>query len=319
MMDPAFPNKNVWSGRPRFAVVVEQVRRHLCRERWNVGVIRQRADEIVRDGIGKPIEWLVSVPDGMLFADPACLLHPDGRRSFFVEAASCRGGRGEIWQAEVAPGEDPASARFAPVIIAGYHMSYPFPFFGEAGETFLTLESWQAGRASIGQLGDNGWNETITLIDGRPVIDPTLWRGPDRWWLFCTFRDDGPDSRLYLFWSEHLEGPWHPHRRNPIVTDPGRTRPAGPLFMADGRLIRPAQDCSNTYGGAVVLNWVRQLDTEAYDEEPVRRLDPQPGPYPAGLHTFCPAGDVTLVDGKTWTFDMIELAYRVAHKLRHRR
>lgn len=300
-------------------VALAYLRRRLCRERWNVGIVRQPADDIVQRGIIQPVDWLSTLPEGMLFADPACLTHPDGRRTFFVEAARCRDGRGEIWHAQVGPGENPAAARFSPMLAAEHHMSYPFPFFGDAGEVLLTMESWQAGRASVGQQIGDAWTETVTLIDARPVLDPTLWRGHDRWWLFCTFRDDGPDSRLYLFWSKSLHGPWQGHRSNPIVVGAGNARPAGPLFMAGERLIRPAQDCSKTYGGAVVLNWVRQLDADAYQEEPVRRLEPQPGPYPSGLHTFCPAGDVTLVDGKTWGFDIVELASRVAGKLRHRR
>jgi hypothetical protein len=72
------------------------------------------------------------------------------------------------------------------------------------------------------------------------------------------------------------------------------------LFVVDGQLIRPAQDCSLTYGEAVVLNVVDQLDPLIFVEHPHRRLEPVSGPFPHGLHTFCPAGAVTLVDGKRW-------------------
>jgi hypothetical protein len=85
--------------------------------------------------------------------------------------------------------------------------------------------------------------------------------------------------------------------------------------MAGDQLIRPAQDCSQTYGGAVVLNAVLRLDSEGYEEEPVRRLGPQPGSYPWGIHTFCPAGNMTLVDGKTWRFDLLELYQRGLWKI----
>ena len=203
---------------------------------------------------------------------------------------------------------------FEPILRAPYHLSYPFPILDE-GRPILTAESWQAGKTTVWRQGDGRWRADGTLLAGRQVLDPTLWRGPDGWWLFCTFRDDGPDSCLHVFSSNSLQGPWSNHPRNPVITDFGGARPAGPLFVAGDQLIRPAQDCSQTYGGAVVPNVVRRLDTQGYEEEPVRRLEPRPGSYPWGVHTFCPAGNVTLIDGKTWRFDPLELSQRGLRKI----
>ena len=297
------------------ATLTEHARRRLCRERWNIGFISQRADDIVRHGVTTHVRWLSTLPAGMLFADPAYLETPDGQGTVFVEAASCHNGRGEIWWTQVGALDDPAIARFRPLLTERHHMSYPFPFRDEVGRTLFTCETWQAGCATIRQQDETGWPVCGRLLEGRPVLDPTLWRGSDRWWLFCTFQGDGANSCLYVFFAETLDGPWTGHPQNPIVADASCARPAGPLFIVDGRLIRPAQDCSYTYGGAVVLNWVRHLDAKAYVEEPLRRLEPRAGPYGAGLHTFCPAGDFTIIDGKTWRFDPVELTVRLARKI----
>jgi hypothetical protein len=70
-------------------------------------------------------------------------------------------------------------------------------------------------------------------------------------------------------------------------------------FEVEGRLFRPAQDCSRRYGEAVVINRVDVLTPEAYFETPVARIAPDPaGPYPHGLHTVSAAGEWTLIDGK---------------------
>lgn len=64
--------------------------------------------------------------------------------------------------------------------------------------------------------------------------------------------------------------------------------------------MRPAQDCSRTYGGAVALYAITRLNDHEYEEEELRRLVAPPGEYPHGLHTLCPAGEITLIDGKRW-------------------
>jgi hypothetical protein len=250
----------------------------------------------------------------MVLADPACLSHPDGARTLFAEALHPRTGRGSIWSAELAPGQHPRTAHFVPFLQSPFHMSYPFPFRDVSGEALLTMETWQAGCAPLLCQQDGAWHKIGQFLEGRTLLDPTIWRGGDRWWLFCTFRDEGSDLRLHLFYTATLDGDWTPHPMNPIKSDFASARPAGPLFIADGRLIRPAQDSSATYGGAVTLNEIRRLDEDVYEERPLRKLQPVVGPYQWGLHTICPAGDVTLIDGKAWRFDPLECAARAGRK-----
>jgi hypothetical protein len=284
------------------------------REDWMIGVVAQPAADIVVRGIVAPIRWLPLPRRGTMLADPGCEIHPNGALTFYAEYLDHRNNRGEIWSADVDAGGDPSQAVFKPLLSDTIHLSYPFPFQDESGARFLTAEMWQAGDLRVWRYHDLGWHPAGVLFPGRPVVDPTLWRGPDRWWLFCTFQDDLPNERLYLFHSPRLGQPWIQHRQNPVKRDRGASRPAGPIFRANDLLIRPAQDCSTTYGGAVVLNAIRHIDPDLFIEQPVRRLEPGPGPYQHGMHTFCPAGDFTLVDGKRMRPD----AAGIAHRLRAR-
>lgn len=99
-----------------------------------------------------------------------------------------------------------------------------FCFIGKLGTSgsFVSLAA---------EIVNRGVNLDHTLLSGRAAIDPTLWRAHDRWWLSCTFRDDGPDSRLHLFHSAQVRGPWMPHRLNPVKDDFGSARPAGPTVL----------------------------------------------------------------------------------------
>lgn len=283
-------------------------------EDWTLGVVRQTAADIALNGLRMPIEWLPA-PSGAILADPGCLVLPDGTRRLFAEYLVHGQERGEIWTATIPPGADPAQARLAPLLRMPNHMSYPFPFIADDGSAWMTAETWEAGEARLWQFRDGTWADGGLLFAGRSVIDPTLWRAPDGWWLFCTLYGDKPNEHLHVFHAPRLGDTWTPHRLNPVVRDRRHARPAGPLFSADGALIRPAQDCSSTYGAAVNLRVIRRLSLDHYEEETVRRIEPPRGQYPHGLHTLCPGGDVTFVDGKRLRFDLAGLPTRLKARL----
>ena len=296
----------------------ERVRRLLCDEVWNIGVVDQTIEDVAWRGIVQPPEWLPHPPPGTMLADPSCRTHPDGSLTLYAEQLDYRRRRiGEIWSARVSSAAGLASARFAPLIVQPYHMSYPFPVEDGTGRTLITAESWGAGSALLWQV-DGTAAEVGALMPGRKVVDPTLWQDDGRWWLFCTFQDDAPNGAVHLFDAPGPQGPWRPHPQNPIRTGADGSRPAGPLFRMDGVVVRPAQDCSVTYGGAVVLHAIVRMDPGGYEERPLRRLDPVPGAYGAGLHTICAAGSRTLIDGKRWRMDPLVLPAKLRRAVQKR-
>jgi hypothetical protein len=289
----------------RFASIRSAVRRTVRLfqyDVWNIGVVQQTAEDIVRRGIAVAPSWLPPLPPGQYLADPAYRANADGSCRIFAEFLNHYGtGIGEIWCADVKAGESLASARLRPLLRFPHHASYPFPIADGTGRDFLTAETCQANGVLL-------WEDRDTptllgpIISGYAVVDPTLWRQESDWFLFCCLADHNPEEGLFLFHAPDLAGPWTPHLDNPVRRGLVGSRPAGPLFKAGGKLIRPGQDCSREYGGAVILYEVTRLDRTGYAEAPVRRLDPCGAEYGAGLHTICPAGDATLIDGKSWRF-----------------
>ncbi|HLF72552.1 MAG TPA: hypothetical protein VI759_10415, partial [Dehalococcoidia bacterium] len=134
--------------------------------------------------------------------------------------------------------------------------------------------------------------------------------------LFCGRRGDA-DASLELYHAATLDGPFVAHATNPVKLDAASARPAGALFEHEGRLYRPSQDCSRTYGGAVVVNEVLELSTAAYRERPVSRVEPDPSwPYNAGLHTLSAFGEnATLIDAKRHHFNCDNFARVLRRKL----
>jgi hypothetical protein len=287
---------------------------HLHREDWNIGVIHQTAEEIVQRGFMGSPRWFRKDEQVML-ADPSCVRLRDGSLLVMAEQMDHRTGIGEIWSALVPATALTEDVPLRPWLTARTHLSYPFPFTGSDGEIYWTVETAEANNLFLWSRREDGSIASEKLILEHPAVDATVWQGADRWWLFCGLYGDAPNERLHLFYADCPDGPWTAHRSNPVKIDTSSCRPAGPLFMCNGMLIRPAQDCSRTYGGGLVLNVVEQLDPNGFRESAIRRLEPFPSEYPDGLHTFCPAGAVTLIDGKRWIYRRRELFDRAVRKL----
>jgi len=279
---------------PRRGGLLERI----CREQWNVGVIRQRAADIVQNGITEPVHWLPSLRSWFGWADPGVYVVQD-RVQVFVERLNWLTGRGQIWSGRL----QDTHLVFDPWVTSPLHLSYPFPLRVH-DSLYFTMETHEASALYIWEKTATSWIQHKIL--DRPAVDPTIWYDDHGWWLFCTFADDQPNRNLHLFFADRIEGTWVPHPKNPVKTDPGSSRPAGPLFRANGRLVRPGQDCTQTYGGALVLNAITELSRTGFRERPIRRLNPLHD-YPDGLHTLCPAGEVTLIDGKRWVFHPLDL------------
>ena len=180
-----------------------------------------------------------------------------------------------------------------------YHVSYPFLFEHE-GELFMMPETAANRTVEVYRCRrfPDQWEFHKTVLHDIYAVDATLLEYGGRYWLFANVREPGGSSlnALYLFWSESpLSDSWTPHPQNPVVKDIASARPAGGLFIKDGQLIRPAQDSSHRYGGALRFNRITKLSQDEYGEETVGIFAPPGGKWRA-THTFNQAGGLTVID-----------------------
>ena len=290
--------------------LLRRATQEITREHWALGVIPAPLRQIYQSFDPASIRWLPAPRDGFL-ADPFGLVLPDGRLVILAEALSWRDGRGRIVAFESRA--DGTLESFGEVLDCASHASYP-QIIKHEGEIFCIPETAQQRRVQLFRADPfpRRWVADAVLLENFAGADATLHFHDGRWWLFTGNHDDQDETKLYLFHAAQLRGPWQPHACNPVKCDLRSARPAGPLFTLEGSLYRPAQDCSATYGGAVVINRVETLTPEDFSEHPVKRLAPAAhGPYPHGLHTLSSAGDITLVDGKRHSVSAAALALRL--------
>lgn len=304
-IEPALRNRDVGrllvSSTRRAAEKLWELLFHV--EIWNVGFSPKSVEDILRDARmdAEGVTWCKPHKPGHFIADPFAYVH-DGEVTVLVEDYDQVKGR----ISSIASGNG-RELELAVDFEFPYHLSYPC-IFEEGGETFCVPEAYQSKNASLYRRTTAGWSLVRTLIDGLPIVDPTLFKHEGRYWLLFTLQDDGAwgNQKLYAYHAPALDAPWVPHALNPVKCDIGATRPAGNVFSAAGRLFRPSQDCSSTYGGAVVINELVKLSPTEFEEREAARIEPiAGGPYPDGLHTLNAMGDSCVFDSKRFAFDWL--------------
>ncbi len=300
------------------ARTVRTLARSLFRhDHWNVGYVdRPIAWFLDPARPPPPVSWLPAPARDEFFADPFGTWR-EGRLTILFERFDYRTNLGSISAIE-----HPAEAAAVPVQIGPQppvHLSYPYLI--EAGEGLMCIpEAHQAGEIGLYGLErfPDRWVKVADLVRGMPIVDATLFRHGGLWWLAGSEATaKGTTCELHLWHAEEITGPWRAHAANPVKVDVRSARPAGTPFVKEGALYRPAQDCSRTYGGRVVINRVETLTPTEFHETPAALVEPDPeGPYPAGLHTLSAAGSGTLIDSKRTIFSPAECRRVFRHHVR---
>jgi hypothetical protein len=287
---------------------IARVRAALRQVQWNIGIVHEPISALLEPNARPVINWLQPPKPAMYLADPFAIIR-NGRRCIFCEQFDYRHQKGRIVRIEIR-GEH--ISEIMPVIeLPTNHISYPY-LLEDKGEIYCVPETAQLNEISLYKAEEypHKWKRASTLVSSFAGLDSTVFRYQGRWWL--TSAEAAHDNRwyrLYIWYAKELLGPWTPHAANPVKQDIGSSRPAGTPFIHNGHLYRPAQDCSRTYGGRIVLNKILRLTPNEFEEEAAAFIEPGPnGPYPEGLHTLSASGDITLVDGKRVRF--IEAAFR---------
>ena len=279
-----------------------------CHEEWNVGIIKEPITNLLADQPRPAIHWLSRPKRGSYIADPFGIV-TDGKVSVLCEDFDYGPFKGVISSIEIS--DSGVELRREVAINGPFHLSYPYLFEYQQALYCIpeVAESHEVPLYRSEGLPTR-WTKVATLIEQFAGADMTIFEHEGRLWMTGSNAEDGRWDKLFIWHAADLFGPWTPHAQNPVKIDIRSARPAGTPFTHQGSLFRPAQDCSKTYGGQIVINRVTKLTPTAFEEEPAKTIRPDPeSMYPSGMHTISRAGDFTLVDGKRYVFTIGGLAH----------
>jgi hypothetical protein len=211
-------------------------------------------------------------PRDRFWADPF-VWRREGRYYLFYEEYPYATRRGHISVMEIDEDARPLGEG-RPVIREPYHLSYPFLFEFD-GELYMVPEKKQKRRVDIYRCVrfPDEWAVVKTIFTGVKMVDCTLFEHEGRWWLLSSVKRNGLryDETLFAHYADSpLSDRWTPHKSNPLLRDFGKARPGGRVLRgADGRLLRPSQDCVRRYGAGLNVSEITRLTPDEFEEYPV--------------------------------------------------
>jgi hypothetical protein len=237
-------------------------------------------------------------PKDRFWADPH-IVQKDGSYFIFVEELFYKDGKGHLAVIEVGPDgvcKDPLT-----ILEKDYHLSYP-NVFEHAGRYYMVPETSQNQTIDLYECVSfpAQWEYKMTLMQNVSAVDTTLFFYTGKWWLFTGLTENEgalPEVELFLFYSDDLfTADWKPHILNPVISDVTSARPAGKIFFQDGKIYRPSQDCSKTYGYGFNINEVIALTETEYQEKKVSTTKPHWDSRLIATHTYAHEGKMTVID-----------------------
>ena len=266
-------------------------------EKWNIGFVEKKVSDIFKDELLQNIEWLPEPKRNEYYADPFGW-EENGNLKIVFEHYKYKIQKGVLAISN-------SKGEMSTLLEAKVHLSYPFVLdrtdsvnnnrviLPESNQS-KTIFCFDSANPKIGKV----------LVENIPAIDATPVFYNNRWWIFCTHEGNFNNTNLYIYHALEFEGPWHPHGNNPVKCDVRSSRPGGTPFLLNNKLYRPAQDCSSSYGSAVIINEVIELDENTFKEQATKRIVPHKSwRYNKGLHTLSIAGRFIIIDAKRYSFN----------------
>lgn len=284
-------------------------------EFWAIGISREKIGRFREDDFltGELKARIVNPSGHHYYADPFVIQEQDDLW-LFVEDYSYKNGKAGLRRLSV-PVDASQPANLPEVLMEDRsHRSFPFVFRHEA-DTFLLPENHLSGKTLLYRLQGERPEPYAVLLKERGAIDPVLFFHEETWWLFCTHAESGSSLNLFLYFSGSLREEFTPHPCNPVKTDITSSRPAGRMFVRDGCIYRPAQDCARSYGHLIRINEVVELSRTGFAERPVAELHSPLKSHNAGMHTIDHTDDFVVFDAKKYGFSWYRMKGFLREKL----
>lgn len=274
-------------------------------KQWQIGVCRSDIKDIIISKTFNPeISWLPLDNLEYFHADPFILRSNDGYLNIFFESYNFDDCYGRISLMKI--DENFKQMECKVLLDTKSHLSYPF-LFTEDNKTYMFPEAGHSGRLSCYEY--NSENESIKFLKvilDLPLLDSTILKHNNKYWLFGTMTGKDSNGKLYIYFSDNLLGPYTPHPENPVKNSKNGSRPAGNFIIIDGVIYRPSQNCANQYGESITINKVQILDEHHFSEESYMKICMNRSNYESDkiltIHTINVFGNIIVVDGVRSTF-----------------
>lgn len=284
----------------------------LFAESWNLAIRKKPCGTILKDTYSK---FNIIRNDLKYWAADPFLIDFKEKLYIFAELYSFKLRRGVIGCCEYIDGK---KLKWKEIISEKYHLSYPF-VFENGGEYYMLPESGKSRNLYLYCSIDFPFKwEKIKCIRSNVVYgDTTPFEIGKQKFALTYDVSDAKNGKLRLL---KFDG-----KGDDVFLDfdaQDLRRPAGKFFMEEQCLMRPAQDCTETYGGGLVF-YRCTMDDNKYSEKLLKRIIPTDLSYSKkivveGVHTYNATENYEIIDIKTRRFNLINFFYRFYDMVKRR-
>jgi hypothetical protein len=291
-----------------FSGILSKLISKLYRSQWQIGLCRADIKSIIDNKtFNAEISWIPLNSMAYFHGDPFLFRTKEEGLNIIFENYRFNDYYGKISLMLVDENLNPVSQKI--LLDTKSHLSYPF-VFREGDKIYLFPEAAHSGKLSCYEYdpAEKTANFLQVIID-LPLLDSTIIKHESRYWLFGTMVGKDMNSKLYIFYSDNLLGPYSFHPCNPVKNSLNGSRPAGSFIRIGEEIYRPSQNCENYYGESISINKVKILNEFNYVEEPhmTIRIDRNNQSFDniVAVHTINVCGDIITVDGLRQTYSPV--------------
>ena len=269
-------------------------------EFWTIAYRKRQGNATLPDDRDTPFRV---IPNNWRYwyADPH-LICVDGKTWVFAEAYDRVLRRGVVSCCQLT---ENGATPWKVVLKQPWHLSYPH-LLRKDGEIFMIPESYVAKEIAVFRAKHfpDQWEKVSVLQQGCESVDSTVFHFGGQRWLLTLTMDGGVDKlMLYPLTDEGISG-----EGLCVKTSDLNARPAGHLFRLGGKLVRPAQDCTASYGCALNLYEVKAVSENRFEEALLCKIYPGDlrsdlSHTAGGIHTYNFTEEYEVLDFKGYETD----------------
>lgn len=270
--------------------------KRLTQSSWEIGFVVDGLQGVISD---KPQYVWVKNPykDKCWFADPFILDVTDDYIFLLVEEMNYELRKGRI--AKLTINRHTMTIEKMEILLEeDTHLSFP-NIWREGDDVYVYPENYEGGVVNLYKLEDNATRlEKVRVLSNEQLTDAVMTDIFGERKIFSTKMPNPNGKELYIYTIDE--------QNNVADTQCVRfadnhARMAGQFFEYEGRIYRPAQDCNEIYGGAVIIEEVEKKG-DKFVFSPIKRLTSKHPHYRLGMHTLNEYKGVVVVDVKGYRY-----------------
>ena len=274
--------------------MLKRIYERLIRSRWELGFVRGGLDGVFSDGLLE-VDWVINPFRDRWFADPFVLDVTDTYIFVLAEEFCFKTKKGRIAKLYINR-QTFKIEHFTILLELPIHLSFP-NILRENNKVYVYPESCRNKNLCLYEYDE----VNDRLLFDSVIAEDAIWDSSITDFLGerCLFTANKDDYHLDIY-------AWEPINSRfvysySIESSRKDSRMAGQLFKYRGILYCPTQDCSNNYGGAVVIKRVEQ-DKDGIRLLPILRIESPHKTRKTSIHTLNEFKGVVVIDVAGYDF-----------------